>query len=103
LMQELRQKGVPGEIADKAIGDAFSEEETSEQTLATEVAEKWVERQNRSVAEALATNDRSPERERGRRRLHAFLSRRGFTSDAINSALTAALERAADLCAADAS
>ncbi len=102
LMQELRQKGVPGEVADKAIEDAFSEEETSEHRLAVEVAEKWVERQNPTVAEALATNDRSPERERGRRRLHAFLSRRGFASDAINAALTAALERATQLSVVDA-
>ena len=53
------------------------------------------------VAEALAANHRSPERERGRRRLHAFLNRRGFTRDAIRAALTAALERATDLCAPD--
>ncbi len=103
LMQELRQKGVPGEVADKAIENAFCDEETSEQRLASEAAQKWIERQSRTVAEALAANDRSPERERGRRRLHAFLSRRGFASDAINSALTAAFERAADLCVPEAS
>ena len=103
LMQELRQKGVPGEVAHKAIEGAFFDEGTSERRLASEAAEKWVERQNRTVAEALATNDRSPERERGRRRLHAFLSRRGFASDAIHAALTAALERAARLCLSEAS
>jgi len=102
LMQELRQKGVPGTVADKAIADAFIEEETSEEILATEVAEQWVERQNRAVAEALATNERSLERERGRRRLHAFLSRRGFAPEAVRAALAAALDKAAHLCVSDA-
>ena len=101
LSQELRRKGVAAEVADRAIEDAFLEEEASEHGLAKEAAQRWVERQSRTVAEALAANHRSPERERGRRRLHAFLNRRGFTRDAIRAALTAALERAADLCAPD--
>ena len=99
LSQELRQKGVPVEVVEKAIEDAFLDEATSEHKLAREAAQRWVQRQSRTVAKALAANDRSPERERGRRRLHAFLNRRGFAPDAIRAALTAALERAADLCA----
>ena len=99
LSQELRQKGVPVEVVEKAIEDTFLDEATSEHELAREAAERWVQRQSRAVARAVAANDRSPERERGRRRLHAFLNRRGFAPDAIRAAVTAALERAADLCA----
>ncbi len=99
LSQELRQKGVAVEVVEKAIEDAFLDEATSEHKLAREAAQRWVQRQSRTVAKALAAHDRSPERERGRRRLHAFLNRRGFAPDAIRAALTAALERAADLCA----
>jgi SOS response regulatory protein OraA/RecX len=98
-MQELRQKGVAGAIAKQAIEDAFVEEETSEETLATAVALKWIERQNPAMTKALAIKDFSPEREKGRRRLHAFLSRRGFAPRAVSSAFGAALDRAADLCA----
>ncbi len=99
LSQELRQKGVPVEVVEKAIEDTFLDEATSEHELARAAAERWVQRQSRAVAKAVAAHDRSPERERGRRRLHAFLNRRGFAPDAIRAAVTAALERAADLCA----
>ena len=98
LMQELRQKGVAGAVAEQAIESAFVDEETSEETLATAVAIKWIERQNPEMTKALAIKDFSPERAKGRRRLHAFLGRRGFAPGAVSSALAAALDRAADLC-----
>ena len=98
LRQELRQKGVATDIADQAIEEAFLEAETSDAALAMDAALRWVERQSETVSKALAANVRSRERERSRRRLHAFLCRRGFAPDAVRSALTAALERAANLC-----
>ena len=83
LTQELRQKGVSAEIAGQAIEQAFSNEETSERALARVAARRWLDRQGSTLIESLASTDRSDERERARRRLHAFLSRRGFESDVI--------------------
>ena len=83
LTQELRQKGVSAEVAEQAIEQAFSNEETSEQALACAAARRWLDRQGSTLIESLAGTDRSDERERARRRLHAFLSRRGFGSDVI--------------------
>ena len=97
LREELRRKGVVAHVADEAITEAFLEEETSDETLAREVALKWVERGGRVVAKALTAARFSEERERTRRRLYAFLSRRGFAPDAIRSAFAAAVERAADI------
>ncbi len=83
LAQELRQKGVSAEVAEQAIDQAFSNEETSELDLVCAAARGWLSRQGTTVAESLAGTDRSEERERARKRLHAFLSRRGFASDVI--------------------
>ena len=83
LAQELRQKGVADEVAEQAIDQAFSNEETSERALACAAARGWLARQGPTLIESLAGTDPSKERERARRRLHAFLSRRGFGSDVI--------------------
>ena len=83
LAQELRQKGVSAEVAEQAIDQAFNNEETSEQALACAAARRWLDRQGSTLIESLAATDRPDERERARRRLHAFLSRRGFGSDVI--------------------
>ena len=83
LTQELREKGVSAEIAEQAIDQAFSNEETSEQDLARAAARSWLDRQGSTLIEGLASTDSSKERERARRRLHAFLSRRGFGSEVI--------------------
>jgi len=87
LTQELRQKGVSAEVAEQAIEQAFSSEETSEQDLACAAARGWLDRQGPTLVESLAGTDRSKERDRARRRLHAFLSRRGFSSDVIRMGL----------------
>ena len=87
LTQELRQKGVSAEVAEQAIDQAFSNEETSEQDLACAAARSWLARQGPTLVESLASTDRPEERERARRRLHAFLSRRGFGSDVIRVGL----------------
>ena len=83
LSQELRQKGVSAEVAEQAIAEAFSNEETSEQDLACAAARGWLSRQGSALIESLAGTGPSKERERARQRLHAFLSRRGFGSDVV--------------------
>jgi SOS response regulatory protein OraA/RecX len=83
LAQELREKGVSAEVAEQAIAQAFSNEETSEQDLACAAARGWLSRQGSTLTESLAGTDRSKERERARQRLHAFLARRGFGPDVI--------------------
>ena len=83
LAQELRQKGVSAEVAEQAIAEAFSNEETSEQDLACAAARGWLSRQGSALIESLAGTGPSKERERARRRLHAFLSRRGFGPDVV--------------------
>jgi regulatory protein len=87
LSQELREKGVTAEVAEQAIDQAFNNEETSEQDLARAAARGWLARQGSTLTESLAGTDGSAERERARRRLHAFLSRRGFGSDVIRAGL----------------
>ncbi len=90
LSQELREKGVSADVAEQAIDQAFSNEETSEQDLARAAARGWLARQGSTLVESLAGADSSKERERARRRLHAFLSRRGFGSDVIRVGMEAA-------------
>lgn len=96
LSQELRQKGVSTEIANHAIDEVFNDEETSEEELARDAARQWISRQNRSSTNALVSTDPEANREKVRRRLHAFLSRRGFRSDAVRAGLAEAEARARD-------
>ena len=66
------------------MGDqAFGNEETSEGALACAAARRWLDRQGATLIESLADAERCDERERARRRLHNFLSRRGFGPDVI--------------------
>jgi regulatory protein len=83
LVQELHQKGVSVEVVEEAIDEVFDNEETSERSLARAAARRWLDRQGSTLVESLAGTDRSDERERAHRRLHAFLSRRGFGADVI--------------------
>ena len=93
LGQELRQKGVSAEVAYSAIDEVFNDEETSEEELARDAARQWVTRQSPSLATALVNTERGPNREKVRRRLHGFLSRRGFRSDAVQAGLAEAEAR----------
>jgi len=92
LAAELRAKGLDTDTAAETIDRVFDHQGTSDTELALEAAEGWLRRQGGPVAVALA-GARSPEREKAKRRLHGYLSRRGFRGEA----LTAALERAAQL------
>lgn len=74
LRQELRAKGVDEETAAAAIDEVMEREDASELDLAREAAARWKPRPGE-------------ERDRARRRLHGFLARRGFGSDAIRQVL----------------
>ena len=90
LGQELRHKGVSAEVASSAIDEVFNDEETSEEELARDAARQWVARQSPSFLTALVSSERGPNREKVRRRLHGFLSRRGFRADAVQAGLAEA-------------
>jgi regulatory protein len=70
LASELRQKGVDDETARAAIRETMEGESTDERELARRAAEKWRPRPDEEPA-------------RARRRLHAFLARRGFDAEVI--------------------
>ena len=92
LEQELRQKGVEGGKVERAIEEVFRVEEVREEELAREAACAWLRRQPASARASIARDDRSPECERARRRLHGFLARRGFTGSLASLAFSAAVE-----------
>lgn len=75
IRQELRQRGVSGDL----INDAFEQSDTDWCRLASEVAEKKAGSVN--VADA-----------KGRAKLQRFLAYRGFSSDHIYAALDALSE-----------
>ncbi|HET7230820.1 MAG TPA: regulatory protein RecX, partial [Longimicrobium sp.] len=70
LAQELRAKGVDDETARTAIDEVMEREDASEHDLARAAAARWKPRPGE-------------EPERARRRLHAFLARRGFGGDVV--------------------
>ena len=91
LSSELRAKGVTGDLARATIDRVFQDEETSDRELAIEVAERWVTRQSPEVLAALASEARSDDRDRARRRLDGYLARRGFSGDARRAGAERAL------------
>lgn len=94
LSSELRAKGVDGELATQSIDRVFEVAETSDLSLAREVAGKWVARQNEAVLRALVADRSSPERDKARRRLLGYLSRRGFRGDSIGAGMATATDAA---------
>lgn len=94
LSAELRAKGVSGDLATETIDQVFQTQETSDIQLAQSVAEQWVARQGVPVLAALASGDHSTERDKARRRLVAYLQRRGFRGEALGSGRVRAVETA---------
>ena len=86
LTQELRAKGVAERVAHEAVDRVLEDEDLSEAQLAARVLEAWLRRQGPPVLDALASEARTPERERAYRRLHGYLARRGFTGAALSRA-----------------
>lgn len=94
LTQELRAKGVKGDLAGRVVTDVLAAEEVTEADLARDVADGWVARQGSAMLEALVADARSPEQERARRRLNGYLGRRGFRGAALIQAVERAREMA---------
>ncbi|MBX6363116.1 MAG: RecX family transcriptional regulator [Gemmatimonadetes bacterium] len=82
LVQELRARGVEAATAGDAVDDAFADHAVSEVELARAAAEAWIRKRG-----ALATDGDA--RRDARRRLRAYLARRGFAGDAIRDATRA--------------
>jgi regulatory protein len=97
LTRELRERGIAPELAGSIPERVISEEGWTTEELAARVAESWVRRQHSQDRESLLAERFSPERERARRRLLAFLSRRGFSTNAARSGLEAAENLVRDL------
>ena len=83
LTQELRAKGVDGEMAQAAIEGVMERENTTETDLARQAAAKW---RPKSGEDPQAS----------RRRLYGFLARRGFGTEAIMAVLNEAVTPDAD-------
>jgi len=92
LISELRAKGLDTDTAAETIDQVFEAQGASDADLAMETAEGWVRRQGAELIAALA-GEPGPQRDKAKRRLHGYLSRRGFRGEV----LTRAMERAAEL------
>jgi regulatory protein len=90
LQQEMFKRGVAREVADEAIAEVYEDEQVDEGVLVEEVARKRV----RSLAKL--------DPEARRRRLYAFLARRGYEGEAIRRAMRAVLDAEEGREAADA-
>lgn len=95
LTSELRGKGIGQDLALQTIDEVFEAEGTSDVALARAAAEKWIGRQTSSLLEALAGDEWSDEKQKARRRLTSWLSRRGFRGEALGEAVDHARRLAA--------
>jgi regulatory protein len=74
ISQELRSLGVSSDLAGAAIEEAMQDADLSDLDLARKAADRWRERSGEEPA-------------RARRRLYAFLMRRGFTAEVSQAIL----------------
>ncbi|NLS45578.1 MAG: RecX family transcriptional regulator [Firmicutes bacterium] len=70
---ELRNHGIPKNMAENAVREVF--QEGKEEANALELAKRWISRKNIS------------NKEKTMRRLYAYLERRGFRSDIIGKTI----------------
>lgn len=84
VRQELFKRGVAGELADDAIAQVYEEESVEPGELAERAARKRLK--------ALGGLDPATRR----RRLYAFLARRGYEADEIRAAMDAVLAEGSD-------
>jgi regulatory protein len=89
LRDELRRRGVEGEIADAAVARGLDAAGTSDEALAIQVALKWLTGKGARDREALASARFGEGRDAALRRLIGFLQRRGFGGDAVRRAVAA--------------
>lgn len=90
LVQELRARGVPAETAGAATAELFEgDDAVSEPALAATAARAWLRKNGRPAA----PDDDADAFWDARRRLYAYLARRGFAADAIRQATDVVLPR----------
>lgn len=87
LLQELSRKGISPSVAREAVESVFQEEEASEGSLAEAAGASWARKQGQRVLQALLEGGASPSGATARRRLYAFLARRGFRGRALSRGL----------------
>ena len=95
LTRELVQRGVKRDLVESVIDEVLEEEGLEERDLAQESVMAWLDRQTPDVLSALV-GERGKERERHRRRLYGYLSRRGFNASSIREAIETAVETAGE-------
>ena len=94
LKQELARKGISPSIAEEAVDSVFQEEEVSESDLAELAARKWIRQQGPRLLKVLLEDRFSKNREKARRRLYAYLARRGFRGDATRTGMDSGFDEA---------
>lgn len=95
LVQELRAKGVDPETARLSVEETMRESGASELELARELARKW-ERTSGMRREAQGGWEDRELREKFRRRLYGYLSRRGFPADVVRTVIDELFDSSAD-------
>jgi regulatory protein len=96
LKQELRRKGVARPVAEDAVRTVFEEEGVAPLELAVEAALGWLRRQGSGTVAQLGAPEWSEDLERVKRRLAAYLGRRGFRGSPAVTAVEAARKAAAE-------
>lgn len=91
LATELRRKGVAADLVDAALDDAFAEMETTDRSVADDVAAGWVRRQPAKVRDALAKGPCDEVGARAWRRALGHMARKGFGAGMARAALERAL------------
>jgi regulatory protein len=87
LVNELRRKRVSADIAQAAVSRVMSKENAHEDEMCRAAAEKWMQQRGQQIE---CDGDSAV---KARRRLTAFLSRRGYSAQTIGAALDAVLPR----------
>jgi regulatory protein len=97
LRRELQDRGVHNDLATRVLDSVLEEEGWSVPALATRVACDWVRKQGPAARRALLAPKFTDERERVRRRLYGFLTRRGFVGESVSLGMEAGEQAARDL------
>jgi regulatory protein len=97
IRQELGRKGVAASLSTRAIEQVLEEEGLEAADLAIQAAWGWVLRQSSKTRSHLLGKRFTKEREKARRRLYGFLSRRGFGGDEARRGMEAGEEKAREL------
>jgi SOS response regulatory protein OraA/RecX len=97
IRQELGRKGVASSLSARSVQQVLEEEGLEAQDLAVQAARAWVMRQSPDTRSHLLGARFTKEREKARRRLYGFLSRRGFRGDEARLGMEAGEEKAREL------